>query len=119
METQIEKKTKQSQKKPSYAALRVRRETKRQIVTHLETLNKKDFGRRVRAEDYLSLALSLVTPEHLEQLREASLTNSDRLERDYRAYVTEHGPISRDEYLGKRLNGGLDAPPKIKNPLTT
>lgn len=68
METQIEKKTKQCQKKPSYAALRVRREIKRQIVTHLEPLNKKDLGRRVRAEDYLSLALSLVTPDHLEQL---------------------------------------------------
>lgn len=110
---QVEKKLKTSgSKKPSYAALRVRREIKRQIDTHLETLNKKDFGKRVRAEDYLSLALSLVTPEHLDQLREASLTNADRLERDFRAYTTKNGPITKDEYLGKRLAGEIPAAAK-------
>lgn len=108
METvQSEKKPKPPQKKASYAALRVRREIKRQIEADLERINKKDLGRRVRAEDYLGLALSLVTPHHLERLQESSLTNADRLERDFRAYTTKHGPISRDEYLGKRLAGDI------------
>lgn len=91
METQTEKKPKQAKKGPLHAALRVRRELKRQIEGDLERINKKDFGRRVRAEDYLAFALSLVTPQHLEELREASLTNADRLERDFRAHVAEHG----------------------------
>jgi hypothetical protein len=51
--------------------------------------------------------LSLITPQHLEQLQETSLTNSDRLERDFRAYATKNGTISRDEYLGKILNGEI------------
>lgn len=112
METvQVEKKTKViGSKKPSYGALRVRREIKRQIESELEQVNRKDLGRKVRAEDYLALALSLITPKHLEQLQESSLTNADRLERDFRAYATEHGPISRDEYLGKRLAGELASP---------
>jgi hypothetical protein len=87
--------------------LRIRRETKRLIEADLEKVNKKDFGRRIRTEDYLTLALSLVTPQHIDKLREASLTNADRLERDYRTYITKHGPISRDEYLGKRLSGEI------------
>lgn len=107
MEMQIEKKGKSPQKKPIYAAIRVRKELKRQIESNLERINKKDFGRRVRAEDYLALALSLITPQHLEQLQENSLTNHDRLERNYRAYVSTNGPISHDEYLGKILNGEI------------
>ena len=104
---QNEKKAKLANKKPTFAALRVRRETKRQIETDLERLNKKDLGRRLRIDDYLTLALSLVTPQHLSTLQEASLTHSDRLERDFRAYTSEHGVISRDEYLGKRLTGEI------------
>lgn len=107
METQIEKKSKTSQKRPTFTAIRIRRELKRQIETDLERINKKELGRRVRAEDYLGLALSLVTSAHLEQLRDASLTNADRLERDFRQYIAQHGPISRDEYLGKRLSGEI------------
>ena len=38
--TQTEKKVKPVQKRPSYASLRVRRETKRQIESDLEKVNK-------------------------------------------------------------------------------
>lgn len=116
--TQNGKKTKSAPKRQTYASLRIRRETKRQIAITMEAINKKDYGRRIHAEDFLSLALSLVSPVHLEQLRESSLTNSDRLERDFRSYVSEHGPITRDEYLGKRLSGEIAAPHN-KNSLTT
>lgn len=109
MELQTEKKGKPAQKKVVYTAIRVRRELKRQIEVGLEKLNKKDFGRRIRTEDYLGLALTLVTEEHVAELQESSLSNTDRLERDYREYVTQHGSISKDEYLGKRLSGEIAA----------
>lgn len=107
METHTEKKGKPGTKKAVYAAIRVRKELKRQIEAGLEKLNKKDFGRRIRAEDYLGLALTLITDRHVAELQEASLSNTDRLERDYRDYAAQHGPISRDEYLGKRLSGEI------------
>jgi hypothetical protein len=111
METaQSEKKPKLAAKKPTFTALRVRRELKRQIETDLERLNKKDLGRRIRAEDYLWLALSLITPQHFQTLQETSLTHADRLERDFRDYAAEHGTTSRDEYLGKRLTGEIPPP---------
>jgi len=119
METQTEKKGKQAPKRVAYAAIRVRKDLKRQIEAHLERVNKKDLGKRVRAEDYLALALSLVTPQHIKELQEASLTNADRLERDFRAYTAKHGPISRDEYLGKRLAGEITNAVNAKNLLTT
>jgi hypothetical protein len=54
--------------------------------------------------------MSLITPQHLQELQEASLTHADRLERDFRAYAAEHGSTSRDEYLGKRLTGEIPPP---------
>lgn len=110
METmQTEKKIKvAAPKRPTYASLRIRRETKRLIESALERVNKKDLGRRIRAEEYLALALNLVTPQHLAQLQETSLSNRDRLERDYRVYVSRNSPISQDEYLGKILSGEIN-----------
>ncbi len=107
--SKTEKKTKTIPKKQVFAALRIRKELKRQIEIELDNANKKDFGRKIKAEEYLALAISLMTPSQLLTLREASLTNADRLERDYRKYLTDNGPISRDEYLGKILNGEISS----------
>lgn len=109
METaQTEKKSK-ALKPSAYASLRVKKETRKKAMSDLAKANKKDFGRRVRMDEYVSLALSLVTPEHLVSLQESSLTNKDRFEREYRDYVTQHGPIQKDAYLGKRLRGEIQA----------
>lgn len=96
-------------KSTGYTSVHLRRETKKQIVVDLTRINKKDFGRTVRIDEYLSLAISLITPEHIQKLQEASLSNADKLERDYKAYVAEFGNISKDEYLGKRLSGEMMA----------
>ena len=104
--SQPEKKAK-SPKPTAHAALRVRKETRKKVVTELAKVNRKDFGRRVRTDEYLLLAISLIRSEHIHSLQEASLSNADRLERDYRAYVAQHGSISKDEYLGRRLRGEL------------
>lgn len=103
---QIEKKSKAS-KPPRNVPLNIRRETKKKIQAELSKINKKDFGRKIHADDYILLSLSLVTAEHIQQLQEHSLSNADRLERDYRSYISKNGPLSKDEYLGKRLNGEL------------
>ena len=47
---QTEKRSKPGPKRPSYASLRVRRETKRHIESDLERVNKKDLGRRSFSE---------------------------------------------------------------------
>src|SRR5690349_21174494 len=107
METnQTEKKNKQA--KPSaHGAIRVRKDTRKRVLAELAKVNKKDFGKKVRVDQFIALAVSLVTPEHIVQLQESSLSNADRLERDFKSYVAKHGPLSKDEYLGKRLRGEI------------
>ena len=106
---QTEKKAKSS-KPLSHAAIRVKKETRKRLLSDLAKVNKKDFGRRVRADEYLSVALSLVSSEHVRALQESSLSNADRLSREHQEYVAKNGAISKDEYLGKRLRGEfLDA----------
>jgi hypothetical protein len=86
-------------------SLRVRKETKKKILSDLATINKKDFGRKVTADDFVSLAISLLTPEHLQKLKDASLSNRDRLDQRFADYCVTHGKVSKDEFLGILLAG--------------
>lgn len=87
--------------------IRVKRETRKKILQELAKANKKDFGRKVRADDLIALALSFVRAEHIEQLQDATLSNADRLERRYKEFVAKHGNVSKDIFLGKLLAGNL------------
>ena len=85
--------------------LRVKRETKRRIQAELAKVNKKDFGKKVRCDELIGTALSLLTEQHLKALQDGSMTNADRLELQYRDYVKKHGATTKDEFLGKILAG--------------
>lgn len=86
-------------------SLRVKRETKKRIQTELAALNRKDFGRKITADDLVALAIGLVESQHLDALRERSLSNRDRLEKKYQEYCASHGKVSKDEFLGLLLEG--------------
>jgi hypothetical protein len=88
---------------PTTDYIRIRRETKKQILSDLATLNRKDFGKSITPDQYISLAITLLTPEHLDRLKGQSLTNKDRLEKKYREHCAAHGKISMDEFLGTLL----------------
>lgn len=104
---QAEKKTKSNSKSSSYGTLRVKRATRKRIADDLAKANRKDFGRRVKADEYILLAISRITSEDILNLQNESMSHADRLERDYRDYVAKNGPVSKDEYLGKRLSGEI------------
>ena len=98
-----EKKLKPTKQSP-YTTIPIRKETKKKITVDLTQINKERLGRHVRYDEYLALAVSLITKDALLQLKESVMTHADRLERDYRAYVAQFGPMEKDLYLGKRLN---------------
>lgn len=85
------------------SSLRVKPETRKRFLSELAKVNKKSYGRKVRADQLLSLLLTLVRPEHIQQLQQGSLSNSDRLEMRYREHVKKFGPVSKDEFLGLLL----------------
>jgi hypothetical protein len=100
IESQEENQTKISKEKQKMANLEVSKETKKKITSAILMLNRKELGQPITPEQYLSLAISLLTPQHLEQLKTESLTNKDRLEIKYREHCKEQGRISMDEFLG-------------------
>jgi hypothetical protein len=87
-------------------SLRVRRETKKKVQAELAAINRKDFGRAVTADEYVALAITLIQPAHLVQLKERSLSNKDRMEKRYQEYCAAHGKVSKDEFIGILLAAG-------------
>ena len=85
--------------------LRLKRETKKRIQAELAKINKKDFGKKVRCDELIGTALSLLTERHIKELQDGSMTNADRLEIQYRNYIKKHGATSKDDFLGKMLLG--------------
>ena len=85
--------------------LRVKRETKKRIQAELAKVNKKDFGKKVRCDELIGTALSLLTERHIKELQDGSMTNTDRLEIQYRDYIRKNGATSKDEFLGLVLSG--------------
>ncbi|MGK5086518.1 hypothetical protein WDW86_03075 [Bdellovibrionota bacterium FG-2] len=86
--------------------LRVKRETKKKIQGELAVINRKNFGRAVTADEFVSLAITLLQPSHLEQLKDRSLSNKDRMEKRFQEYCAEHGKVSKDEFIGVLLSSG-------------
>jgi len=91
--------------KPTTDYIRIRRETKKRILSELTTINRKDLGKPVTPDQYISLAISLLTSEHIEQLKNQSLSNKDRLETQHKKYCVEHGKVTMDEFIGILLTG--------------
>lgn len=87
-------------------SIRVKKETKKKIQAEVGALNKKDFGRPITVDDYVALAITLLRPEHLDQLRDRCLSNKDRLEQRYREYCSANGRVSKDEFIGVLLVNG-------------
>lgn len=106
METMNQEAVKSSSKskvKPRTDSLRVRKETKKRILAELGSLNKKEFGKPITPDQYVALAISLLRPEHLQQLQEQSLTARDRFEQRYQAHCAQNGKVSKDEFLATLL----------------
>jgi hypothetical protein len=92
-----------SKSKPANDYIRIKRETKKKILSDLAQINRKDFGKSITPDQYIALAISLLTPEHLEQLKTQSMTNKDRLELKYREHCSTNGKVSMDEFIGMLL----------------
>ena len=84
----------------NFCGIRVKRDTKKKIESLLSTANKKSLGRKIKVDELLQLALSIVENSHIEQLQSASLSNEDRKEKLRQIYVKTRGQITKDEFTG-------------------
>lgn len=84
--------------------IRVHKDIARAIRRDLAKLNKKEFGRRIRVDDYVAKAISKLTDDDRRELQEASLSNADRLELMYRQHgKSGDSQISKEEFLGRLI----------------
>ncbi len=82
-------------------------ETSRLIQQMKDKANRKPYGRKVKDSEILALAVRLLTPEHIKELQEATLSERDRLQMVHEDYQKAHGKISMDQFLGKLLRGEI------------
>ncbi|MCK5073273.1 MAG: hypothetical protein KAQ98_07585 [Bacteriovoracaceae bacterium] len=90
----------QSKVKTNTTPIRVTKITAKKINVMIQKLNKKLFGKSIRVDDVLKKALSLLEEKHFKEIKEASLSNADKLEIQYREYCKNNGQITQDEFLG-------------------
>ena len=103
MEAQVAKVVKGTKKISNYTSLRVKKETRRKVLSDLAKINKKEYGRRILADTYIAVAISKMTADDLKQIQDGLLSNRDRFEMEYREYVAKNGFMDKDEYFGKRM----------------
>ncbi|MBN22044.1 MAG: hypothetical protein CL678_12255 [Bdellovibrionaceae bacterium] len=89
--------------------IRVKKTTAKKIKSMLQKINRKPFGRKVRVDDLLDLSLSLIEEAHLKVLQDASLSNADKLEMQFRDYCKSKGPVTKDEFIGLLMSGSPKA----------
>lgn len=83
--------------------IRVTKNTAKAIKALLQKVNKKPYGKKVKPDDLIQKSISLLSDEHLEEIKQATMSNSDRLEVAYQEYCKANGVISKDEYFGLLL----------------
>ncbi|PIP94053.1 MAG: hypothetical protein COW00_03910 [Bdellovibrio sp. CG12_big_fil_rev_8_21_14_0_65_39_13] len=100
-----EKTTPQTTKKVQLntVPIRVHKTTAKALKSILTKLNRKPLGRKVKHDDVIQKSLSLLNDEHIEEIKHATLSNSDRLEIAYQEYCKANGQVTKDEYFGLLL----------------
>ena len=84
-------------------SVRINLENQKKAEKILAAANKKKLGRKVKLDHVLTIALELLTDEHIRKLQDQSLSNEDRKEQLRQRYIIARGPISRDEFTGFML----------------
>ncbi|PIP91033.1 MAG: hypothetical protein COV38_00430 [Bdellovibrionales bacterium CG11_big_fil_rev_8_21_14_0_20_38_13] len=83
--------------------IRVHKTTAKDLKSILTKLNRKPLGRKVKHDDVIQKSLTLLNDEHLEEIKQSTLSNSDRLDMAYQEYCKQKGQVSKDEYFGLLL----------------
>ncbi len=92
--------------------IRIHKSTARTLRSIVTKLNRKAHGKKVRPDQVISKALSLLTEVHLAEIEKASYDSKDQFEIEFKKYCQKNGSISKDDFLKKVL---LAALPQIQS----
>ena len=91
----------------SSTPIRVSQETYKKLISLLEKVNQKDFGKKIRSDDVIGLSLTLLKTEHFQRLHDESLTNADRMEILFREYKNKNKTATKEIFYGALLKGEI------------
>lgn len=91
----------------SSTPVRIGQGTKVKLEQLLRQANKNRVGRKVKADDLITLSLGLITDEHIAAVCDKTRSNKDRMELLFRQLSKERRGMSREEFLGMLLEGAL------------
>ena len=86
-----------------FASIRIKMDSKERAKAILAAANKKTFGKQIKLDQLIDLAIGLVTSEHIKMLQENSMTNEDRRNRLHQKYMELHGHLTQDQFIGLML----------------
>lgn len=100
-------KSKKEVKKKDYLLKKIDLNTAKALNQIRDKANKKNYGRKVKDTEIISIALRQVAEEHIQELQEATYSEKDRLSIAHETYQKTHGKITLDQFIGKLLNGEI------------
>lgn len=77
--------------------IRIRKTTARLLQSYLKKCNYKSHGRRVKADDVIAMAISLLDDSHLEKIQSATYSSQDHLDIEYKKRTCTHCLATRNE----------------------
>jgi hypothetical protein len=110
MEAQTIVETNKNKKEPlkkSIILKKIDQDTSKLLNQLKDRANKKEFGRKVKDSEIISLALKQITPDHIKLLQEDTFSQKDRLAIAHEDYQKENGKLSQDQFIGKLLRGEI------------
>ena len=81
------------------APVRVAKATFRKIKKIVAKCNRKQHGRKVKADDIIAKAISLLDDSHLEEIKALTFSSQDQIEIQFKKHCQTHGNISKDQFL--------------------
>ena len=90
-------------------SVRLKKSTIRLLRTLVNKANKKSYGRKIHVDDVIKKSLENCGDSMLEEIKEESLTGSDRIDMAYKKFCRDRGHVSKEEYLVQLLEAGKDS----------
>jgi hypothetical protein len=78
---------------------------KENLKSFLEDANKKELGGKITAAHLIEWAIENMKKDQINELREKTLSDTDRIDREWNQFKAENGSnISRDQFTWMKMN---------------
>jgi hypothetical protein len=84
---------------PNSVPIRISKTTARSLKAIMSKCNRKNLGRRVRADDVIRKLICLISDEVISEIKESTYSSQDQLEIQFKKYCQQNGAISKDQFL--------------------